>query len=254
MKKVIICNCKIEGKIKKENIDELNNFLSEKDIEITILEDLCGSIIENPKAVQNIFNNKKSTLFGCEQRAMNWLLKSVGVNGQNTQIEFRNINSDYSELINSEFETGINKISETIKYTDKTPPWFPIIDFDRCTHCLKCLNFCLFGVFGTDENNKLIIKAPMNCKDMCPACSRVCPEQAIIFPKHADSKLSGEIIENAFDKNNIAEQIENDDVYNMLVNRRKKLNMRLFKREQAKKAREERNACCCKNDNGDFNC
>ena len=25
-------------------------------------------------------------------------------------------------------------------------PWFPVIDYDRCTNCMQCLSFCLFGV------------------------------------------------------------------------------------------------------------
>ena len=30
-------------------------------------------------------------------------------------------------------------------------PWFPVIDYDRCTNCMQCLSFCLFGVYGVDE-------------------------------------------------------------------------------------------------------
>ena len=29
-------------------------------------------------------------------------------------------------------------------------PWFPVIDYDRCTNCMQCLSFCLFGVYGVD--------------------------------------------------------------------------------------------------------
>ena len=27
-------------------------------------------------------------------------------------------------------------------------PWFPVIDYDRCTNCMQCLTFCLFDVYG----------------------------------------------------------------------------------------------------------
>ena len=30
-------------------------------------------------------------------------------------------------------------------------PWFPVIDYDRCTNCMQCLSFCLFGVYGVDD-------------------------------------------------------------------------------------------------------
>src|SRR6266581_4822583 len=33
-------------------------------------------------------------------------------------------------------------------------PWFPVIDYDRCTNCMQCLSFCLFGVYGVDEQHR----------------------------------------------------------------------------------------------------
>ena len=29
-------------------------------------------------------------------------------------------------------------------------PWFPVIDYDRCTNCMQCLSFCLFDVYGVE--------------------------------------------------------------------------------------------------------
>src|SRR5687767_1981373 len=26
-------------------------------------------------------------------------------------------------------------------------PWFPVIDYQRCTNCMQCLSFCLFEVY-----------------------------------------------------------------------------------------------------------
>ena len=70
--------------------------------------------------------------------------------------------------------------------------WYPIIDFDRCTNCLECLNFCLFGVFGVGASNEIIIEEPDACRAGCPACSRICPEGAIMFPQHADPAIGGD--------------------------------------------------------------
>jgi NAD-dependent dihydropyrimidine dehydrogenase PreA subunit len=63
-------------------------------------------------------------------------------------------------------------------------PWFPVIDYDRCTNCMQCLSFCLFDVYGVSEDNKIQVQNNDNCKTNCPACSRVCPEVAIMFPKY----------------------------------------------------------------------
>src|SRR5207244_9290069 len=37
-------------------------------------------------------------------------------------------------------------------------PWFPVIDYDRCTNCMQCLSFCLFGVYGVDEEKRIQVQ------------------------------------------------------------------------------------------------
>jgi NAD-dependent dihydropyrimidine dehydrogenase PreA subunit len=59
--------------------------------------------------------------------------------------------------------------------------WYPIIDRSRCKNCGNCLQFCLFGVYEIDGESVTVCK-PDSCKPGCPACSRICPEGAIIFP------------------------------------------------------------------------
>lgn len=73
-------------------------------------------------------------------------------------------------------------------------PWFPVIDYDRCTNCMQCLTFCLFEVYGVDGNDKLTVQNQSNCKTDCPACSRVCPEVAILFPKYKKGPINGDIV------------------------------------------------------------
>ena len=69
--------------------------------------------------------------------------------------------------------------------------WYPVIDYDRCTNCLECLNFCLFGVYGLDEAGRIVVELPDACRDGCPACARVCPAGAIMFPAHHDASIAG---------------------------------------------------------------
>ncbi|MEZ6057825.1 MAG: ferredoxin family protein [Planctomycetaceae bacterium] len=69
--------------------------------------------------------------------------------------------------------------------------WYPVIDYSRCTNCMECIDFCLFGVYGTDPLDRILVEAQDNCKKGCPACSRVCPENAIIFPQHKNSAIAG---------------------------------------------------------------
>ncbi|NIP84908.1 MAG: ferredoxin family protein [Planctomycetales bacterium] len=69
--------------------------------------------------------------------------------------------------------------------------WYPVIDFSRCTNCLECIDFCLFGVYGIDSVDTILVEQPDNCRKGCPACSRVCPENAIMFPQHKTPAIAG---------------------------------------------------------------
>lgn len=70
--------------------------------------------------------------------------------------------------------------------------WYPLMDEARCTHCGACHQFCLFGVYELDERGNVCIAHPDQCKPGCPACSRICPEGALIFPLYArDAAIAG---------------------------------------------------------------
>jgi NAD-dependent dihydropyrimidine dehydrogenase PreA subunit len=69
--------------------------------------------------------------------------------------------------------------------------WYPVIDYSRCTNCLECLDFCLFGVYGVDSLERILVENQDECKKGCPACSRVCPENAIMFPDYKSPAIAG---------------------------------------------------------------
>ncbi len=69
--------------------------------------------------------------------------------------------------------------------------WYPVIDYSRCTNCLECLDFCLFGVYGVDSLERILVENQDQCTKGCPACSRVCPQQAIIFPEYKSAAIAG---------------------------------------------------------------
>jgi len=79
------------------------------------------------------------------------------------------------------------QVDETVAFR-----WYPVVDYDRCANCLECLNFCLFGVFGVDASGRLLVEQPDACRDGCPACARVCPSGAIMFPRHDDPGMAGD--------------------------------------------------------------
>jgi NAD-dependent dihydropyrimidine dehydrogenase PreA subunit len=69
--------------------------------------------------------------------------------------------------------------------------WYPVVDHDRCGNCMECLNFCLFGVYSLNEDGKVAVEQPDSCRDGCPACARVCPAGAIMFPQHDSPAIAG---------------------------------------------------------------
>lgn len=85
------------------------------------------------------------------------------------------------------------KIVEVEEQTGRR--WYPVIDFSRCTNCMECVDFCLFGVYGIDGAETILVEQPDNCRKGCPACSRVCPENAIIFPQHKAPAIAGALTE-----------------------------------------------------------
>ena len=126
-------------------------------------------------------------------------------------------------------------------------PWFPVIDGDRCENCQQCLSFCLFGVFDVDEDDKIRVRNPEKCKTNCPACARVCPEVAIIFPKYRNAPINGEEVKAAdLEREKMQTDVSailGGDVYSILRNRQQRAAARFSKERDEALALSERQCC-----------
>jgi Pyruvate/2-oxoacid:ferredoxin oxidoreductase delta subunit len=129
-------------------------------------------------------------------------------------------------------------------------PWFPVIDYDRCTNCMQCLSFCLFDVYGVDEEQQIQVQNNDNCKTNCPACSRVCPEVAIMFPKYASGPINGgPVNESDLDREKMKVDITSllgGDIYSSLRQRSEAAKSRFSKERSPDKALNERKKCLTK--------
>ncbi len=126
-------------------------------------------------------------------------------------------------------------------------PWFPVIDYSRCTNCMQCLSFCLFDVYGVSSDKKIQVQNQSNCKTDCPACSRVCPEVAIMFPKYRHGPINGDEVQ-ADDVRREAMKVDisallGGDVYSMLRDRSAKAKSRFSKERDDDRALKERQNC-----------
>jgi Pyruvate/2-oxoacid:ferredoxin oxidoreductase delta subunit len=126
-------------------------------------------------------------------------------------------------------------------------PWFPVIDYSRCTNCMQCLSFCLFDVYGVSADKRIQVQNQSNCKTDCPACSRVCPEVAIMFPKYRHGPINGEEVADD-DVRREAMKVDisallGGDIYAMLRDRSTKAKSRFSKERDDERALKERQTC-----------
>lgn len=129
-------------------------------------------------------------------------------------------------------------------------PWFPVIDYQRCTNCMQCLSFCLFDVYGVDTGGKIKVQKSHNCKTECPACSRVCPEVAILFPKYKAGPINGDEVK-AEDLHREKMKVDisallGGDIYAALRTRSVDAKQRFSKERDEKRALDERKRCLAK--------
>ena len=126
-------------------------------------------------------------------------------------------------------------------------PWFPVIDYQRCTNCMQCLSFCLFDVYGVTQDGRIQVQKESNCKTDCPACSRVCPEVAIMFPKYKAGPINGDEV-HADDIRREAMKVDisallGGDIYSMLRDRSAKAKSRFSLERDDERALKERQRC-----------
>ena len=129
----------------------------------------------------------------------------------------------------------------------KWKPWFPVIDYNRCTNCMQCLSFCLFDVYGVSAEKQIQVQNNNKCKTDCPACSRVCPEVAILFPKYRHGPINGdEVSSDDVRRESMKVDISallGGDIYQALRDRSAKSKSRFAKERDEDRALQERQKC-----------
>jgi NAD-dependent dihydropyrimidine dehydrogenase PreA subunit len=156
---------------------------------------------------------------------------------------------DFEQLDNLDCVAVVEGLRERIgaERPGQWTPWFPVIDYERCTNCMQCLSFCLFDVYAVDGDDQITVQKESNCKTNCPACSRVCPEAAIMFPKYQKSPINGDRVRSA-DLANEAMKVDisallGGDLYARLRSRQGDARKRFSTERDESKALLERKRC-----------
>jgi NAD-dependent dihydropyrimidine dehydrogenase PreA subunit len=199
---VIYCQCRYYDLISSESEQAVLKFLKEKNIETFTTGDLCGVVAEHPASLDFLNRMRKIYVFACNRRAVKSLLEFAGVRFDDKDLHVINMRESVIdqlkqmglELNNASGSEGFS-VNEISSSQEQWVPWYPVIDRERCVNCRQCMNFCLFGVYDTDNSGGIYVRRPKACKTNCPACARVCPANAIIFAKHKEALINGGLAE-----------------------------------------------------------
>ena len=192
---LIFCNC-TANVISNEKKVHLSDAFHEMDIDVVELNDLCAFSVHGQSTLRSIGNKyNRKLIVACYPRSVKNMLAQGGVDlGDFDVLNFKTSTvEEITRKISDEYFIAAGTSNyEVIKNELDVPAWFPVIDQSLCTLCGKCARFCLFGVYRFDKEN-LIVENPLSCKNLCPACGRTCPSQAIIFPRlNEQSALAGD--------------------------------------------------------------
>jgi NAD-dependent dihydropyrimidine dehydrogenase PreA subunit len=56
--------------------------------------------------------------------------------------------------------------------------WYPVINYNTCTTCGKCVEYCCNHVYQL-ENEKVMVANPDNCCEGEKCCESICPTESI---------------------------------------------------------------------------
>ncbi|NCA77228.1 MAG: 4Fe-4S dicluster domain-containing protein [Alphaproteobacteria bacterium] len=201
-----------------------------------ILDDLCGLCAEDPGKISNLVNGARQVLLiACHSRAVKLLLHNAGVDGVEKFLFFNLLEQDPAGLMTvirdfigerMKIPSCGNPGTTLLQSNLSWPAWYPVIDDSRCNRCGQCADFCLFGVYRKSGDN-VTVTHPQNCKNNCPACARICPAVAIVFPKYTGGgAIAGS---EGFDERSEIQRMQQDtdeilgnDIYQALEQRRMK--------------------------------
>jgi len=198
--KILFCQC-ANAEIVSETVKTAVLWnLRRSGVPFLSIPDLCGLSARRDPVLRRFAEGGAVRVAACYPRAVRWLFAAADAALPAEAVVF-NLRVETADAICTGLgvdcgvpETGCGMSVAAAESSTPNPPWkpwFPVIDYDRCTGCMQCLSFCLFGVYAVNDRSRIEVHNPEQCKNNCPACSRVCPETAIVFPKHRASPING---------------------------------------------------------------
>lgn len=259
--RILHCHCAYAQVVPKATKDEVLRQLADSGVEFEAVPDLCEMSAKKDPALKQYAACEGMKVAACYPRAVKWLFAAAGADLRD-DAQVLNMRTQGAE----EVLTGLlgderpdrpdrpNPQAEALLFGQNEPskwkPWFPVIDYARCTNCMQCLSFCLFDVYGVSKEGKIQVQNQTNCKTDCPACSRVCPEVAILFPKYRSGPINGEEVSTE-DVRREAMKVDisallGGDIYSALRDRSARASSRFSAERDEDRALKERQRCLTK--------
>jgi len=253
--KIVFCNCAYTRILPTRVKEKVRSELLNSDVEFEEVEDLCRLSAERDPRLSEITDGETVKIAACYPRAVKWLFHAAGEKLDEDRTQFYNMREQEAAEICEGLLGRTPAVIEdeeipktpTVQPTEAWKPWFPVIDYDRCTNCMQCLSFCLFDVYGVSAAKEIQVQNANKCKTDCPACSRVCPEAAILFPKYRQAPINGAPVKDEdLDREKMQVDISSllgGDIFSMLRDRSERARSRFSKERDDERALKERKRC-----------
>ncbi|MBU0638695.1 MAG: hypothetical protein KKB50_07515 [Planctomycetes bacterium] len=200
-RRILYCDCAraavLPPQVKREVLEQLKT----AGVAFEAVSDLCELAARRDARLARIAGAEQVRIAACYPRAVRWLFHAAGAPLDGADVAVYNMRQQSA----AEVTDGLLRDAPAAPVGEPAPdldgpraggwlPWFPVIDYERCANCKQCLSFCLFGVYALDADGRVRVAQPQQCKTGCPACARVCPSLAIIFPKYDKRPVNGDVL------------------------------------------------------------
>ncbi len=196
--RLLLCDCGMATRTQGALIAEAEAIIRAQGLAAWRVSDLCAAVARRDPRLLALARARDLLVVACRPRAVRWLLEAAGLALAAPALDVVDLRQPLAAA-RAELAARLASCQtgsfEALEYDARWISWFPVVDGERCQRCGQCASYCAFGVYSTGAGGGVSVTRPEGCKTNCPACARLCPSAAIIFPKHDEAPFDGSAIE-----------------------------------------------------------